>query len=192
MGGEEYVEIKGYVEPNLDVYERLLWLTDQTRESLNEWDLNLDEIDFKLERFQWLLEFLIDASGKQLEGAPLTQEDHDRLKIYGGILEDLTSSFTGQGTKWHEITSETDKNMAVISDYHTIGRDGVMEAGVGPAYEIYVLAPIDGELYLTRGAVMSFHEFVSEERLTDEKWQEMIKEGSNPPMPDWTKSFIIK
>lgn len=192
MGGEEYVEIKGYVEPNLDVYERLLWLTNQTRESLNDWDLNLDEIDFKLERFQWLLEFLIDASQKQLEGAPLTQEDHDRLKIYGGILEDLTSSFTGQGTKWHEITSETDKNMAVISDYHTIGRDGVMEAGVGPAYEIYVLAPIDGELYLTRGAVMSFHEFISQERLTDEKWQEMIKEGSNPPMPEWTESFIIE
>ncbi|MCR3956296.1 MAG: DUF3160 domain-containing protein [Gudongella sp.] len=192
MGGEEYVEIKGYVEPNLDVYERLLWLTNQTRESLNEWDINLDEIDFKLERFQWLLEFLIDASQKQLEGAPLTQEDHDRLKIYGGILEDLTSSFTGQGTKWHEITSETDKNMAVISDYHTIGRDGVMEAGVGPAYEIYVLAPIDGELYLTRGAVMSFHEFVSQERLTDEKWQEMIKEGSNPPMPEWTNSFITE
>lgn len=190
MGGEEYVEILGYVEPNIDVYERLLWLTNQTRDSLNEWDLNLDEIDVKLERFQWLLQFLIDASQKQLEGVALTQEEHDRLKMYGGILEDLTSSFTGQGTRWHEITSETDKNMAVISDYHTIGRDGVMEAGVGPAYEIYVLAPIDGNLYLTRGAVMSFHEFVSQERLTDEKWQEMIKEGSNPPMPEWTDSFI--
>ncbi len=190
MGGAEYVEIKGYVEPNLDVYQRLLWLTNQTRDYLLEWDLQVEEIDVKLERFQWLLDFLIDASNKQLEGVPLTQEEHDRLKIYGGILEDLTSSFTGEGTRWHEITSETDKNMAVISDYHTIGRDGVMEAGVGPAYEIYVLAPIDGKLYLTRGAVMSFYEFVSQERLTDEKWQEMIREGTNPPMPEWTESFV--
>ena len=190
MGGEEYFELPGYVEPNIEVYERLLWLTNQSRDYLEEWDLNMDEIDHKLERFQWLLDFLIDASHKQLEDIPLTREEHDRLKIYGGILEDLTSSFTGQGTRWHEITSETDKNMAVISDYHTIGRDGVMEAGVGPAYEIHVLVPIDGRLYLTRGAVMSFHEFVWGERLTDEKWQEMIKEGTNPPMPDWTESFI--
>ncbi len=190
MGGSEYVRVPGYVEPNLDVYERLLWLTDYSREALTEWDLELDEIDYKMERFQWLLEFLIDASEKQLKDIPLTEEEHDRIKIYGGILEDLTSSFAGGGTKWHEISSETDKDMAVIADYHTVGRDGVMLAGIGPAYEIYVLVPIDGELYLTRGAVMSFYEFLSDERLTDEKWQQMIQEGTNPPMPEWTGSFI--
>ncbi|WP_422487107.1 DUF3160 domain-containing protein [Gudongella sp. DL1XJH-153] len=190
MGGAEYVRVPGYVEPNIPVYERLLWLTDYSRDALMEWDLEIDEIDYKLERFQWLLQFLIDASEKQLKDIPLTEEEHDRIKIYGGILEDLTSSFAGQGTKWHEITSETDKDMAVIADYHTVGRDGVMVAGVGPAYEIYVLTPIDGELYLTRGAVMSFHEFFSEKRLTDEEWQKMIVDGTNPPMQKWTESFI--
>ena len=96
---------------------------------------------------------------------------------------------------WYSITSETDKNMAVIADYHTIAPNsfsegGYMEAGVGPAYEIYVVVPIGGKLYLTRGAVFSFHEFISDERLTDETWQELIKEDKNPPMPDWTNDFI--
>lgn len=191
MGGDEYVEGIGYIEPNLEVYERLSWLTEYSRESLKTWDLAVDEIDIKMERFQWLLDFLVSSTKKQLAGEPLTQEEYDRIKIYGGILEDLTSSFAGDGMRWFEITSETDKNMAVIADYHTVGRDGMMHAGVGPAYEIYVAVPIKGQIYLTRGAVFSFHEFMHPTRLTDEDWQAMLKSGTNPPMPEWTKSFIM-
>lgn len=190
MGGEEYVEGIGYIEPNLEVYKRLSWLTGYSRESLKTWGIPVDEIDIKMERFQWLLDFLVTATEKQLAGEPLTQEEYDRIKIYGGILEDLTSSFAGDGMRWFEITSETDKNMAVIADYHTVGRDGMMHAGVGPAYEIYVAVPIKGDVYLTRGAVFSFHEFIHPTRLTDEAWQKMLTDGTNPPMPDWTKSFI--
>lgn len=191
MGGDEYVEGIGYIEPNLEVYKRLSWLTEYSRESLKTWEITVDEIDIKMERFQWLLDFLVSATEKQLAGEPLTQEEYDRIKIYGGILEDLTSSFAGDGMRWFEITSETDKNMAVIADYHTVGRDGVMHAGVGPAYEIYIAVPIKGQVYLTRGAVFSFHEFMHPTRLTDEGWQVMLKNGTNPPMPDWTKSFIV-
>lgn len=191
MGGDMIKETKGYVEPSIEVYERLLWLTDRSRELLKEMNLEIDDIDIKMERFQWLLDFLITASQKQLKGEALTQEEYFRLTIFGGILEDLTLSFSNVG-RWHEITSETDKNMAVIADYHTVGRDGMMHAGVGPAYEIYAIVPIEGELVLTRGAVFSFHEFLSETRLTDEKWQEMIKSGNYPSMPEWTDSFIVK
>lgn len=190
MGGEDYVEGIGYVEPNLEVYQRLLWLTKFSRESMGQWGVEVSDIDIKMERFQWLLEFLVSVTEKQLAGIPLTQEEHDRIKIYGGILEDLTSSFAGDGMRWFEITSETDKNMAVIADYHTVGRDGMMHAGVGPAYEIYVAAPINGKIYLTRGAVFSFYEFMHPTRLTDEDWQKMLKDKTNPPMPEWTESFI--
>ena len=191
MGGDMIEETKGYVEPSVEVYRRLLWLTDRSRQLLSEMNLSIDDIDIKMERFQWLLDFLLTASEKQLRGEALTEEEYFRLTIYGGILEDLTLSFSNVG-KWHEITSETDKNMAVIADYHTVGRDGMIHAGVGPAYEIYSIVPIEGELVLTRGAVFSFHEFLNQTRLTDEKWQEMIKNGENPPMPQWTNSFIVR
>jgi hypothetical protein len=94
--------------------------------------------------------------------------------------------------RWFEISSETDRHMAVISDYHTIGRDGVMETGVGPAYEIYVVAPIEDQLLLTKGAVFSFYEFPNETRLTDEQWQKMLREKTAPDRPEWTQSFILK
>ncbi len=57
--------------------------------------------------------------------------------------------------RWFEITSETDKNMAVIADVHTVFPSSYLEEGVGPASEIFVVVPIGGKLYLTRGAIFS-------------------------------------
>jgi len=81
--------------------------------------------------------------------------------------------------------------MAVVADVHTSLGD-TLEVGVGPAAEIFVVVPVGGKLYLTRGAMFSYHEFIhpASDRLTDEKWQEMIKEGKNPPQPEWTNSFM--
>ena len=45
---------------------------------------------------------------------------------------------------------------------------GYLEVGVGNAAEIYVVVPIEGKLYLTRGAVFDYFEFIGNERLTDE------------------------
>ena len=62
---------------------------------------------------------------------------------------------------------------------------------MGAGNTIYVLVPIDGEWTLTRGAVFSYREFQwpANDRLTDEKWQQMIREGKAPAAPAWTKSF---
>lgn len=195
MGGGEEILPKGYVEPNIQVYEKLLWLTRFSRENLRLRNLSVESIDEKMIQFEDLLEFLIEASVKELRNEELTEDEYYEIMYYGGTLENLTSSFAGEGMRWFEITSDTDKNMAVIADFHTIAPNqyspaGYMEAGVGPAYEIYVVVPIAGELYLTRGAVFSYHEFISNERLTDEAWQQLIREDQAPEMPYWTESFI--
>ncbi|WP_353093052.1 DUF3160 domain-containing protein [Tissierella praeacuta] len=192
-GGSE--EVVGYVEPNIEVYEKLLWLTKFSRKNLSARSLTIENIDMKMEQFEELLSFLINCSVKELRNEELTSDEYFQIQVYGGMLESLTASFSGENLRWFEITSETDKNMAVIADFHTIAPnpqsdEGYMEAGVGPAYEIYAVVPIGGKLYLTRGAVFSYHEFSSDERLTDEKWQELIKEDKQPPMPNWTNSFI--
>lgn len=195
MGGAGFKEVVGYVEPNIEVYEKLLWLTKFSRKNLSARGLDIEGIDMKMEEFEKLLDFLISCSIKELKNEALTIEEYEYIQVYGGVLERLTASFAGDYLRWFEITSETDKNMAVIADFHTIApnsysQGGYMEAGVGPAYEIYVVVPIEGKLYLTRGAVFSYHEFISDMRLTDEKWQEMIKEDKQPNMPKWTNSFV--
>ncbi len=200
-GFEEPPVIKGYVEPNVEVYERLLWLTRYSRKNLTNRDILVKSLETKLLKFEDLLQFLIKCSVKQLRNEELTNNEYNKILTYGGLLESLTSSFAGDALRWFEITSETDKNMAIISDIHTIapneyGAGGYFEVGVGPAYEILVVVPINEKLYLTKGGVFSYYEFVNlnevspKKRLTDEEWQKMIKENKQPPQPKWMKSFI--
>ena len=74
----------------------------------------------------------------------------------------------------------------MIADVHTYDTE-VLEVGVGKAHAIYVIVEIEGKLKLTRGAIFSFYEFQwpISDRLTDEKWQEMLENGSAPKQPEW-------
>lgn len=195
MGGGGYITPVGYVEPNMEVYEKLLWLTRYSKENLKARDMLTDNIEYKIEEFEDLLEFLINCSIKELNNEVLTEEEYTYIMYYGGRLERLASSFAGDIHRWSEISSATDRNMGLIADFHTIAPNqfssgGYMEAAVGAASEIYVVVPIGDKLYLTRGAVFSYYEFISTERLTDEKWQQMLNEGTAPEMLEWTNSYI--
>jgi hypothetical protein len=80
--------------------------------------------------------------------------------------------------------------MACIADVAN-SQDQCLEEGVAAGNTIYVLVPIEGKWTLTRGAVFSYREFEwpASDRLTDEKWQQMVREVKAPAAPIWTKSF---
>lgn len=48
-----------------------------------------------------------------------------------------------------------------------------LSLGSGYFDEIYVVVPVGGKLYLSRGPVYSHYEFISDTRLTDEEWWEL-------------------
>ena len=184
-GGEEEEppKVTGYVEPNPEFYNRLIWLTKQTMEGLSQRNGISDSMKNKCENIIELLEFLKNCSIKELKGESLTYEENDTLMKYGGTLEYLSSSIA-EAQDWYQVASDTDKNMAQIADIHSANTDkgsGYLEVGVGNAAEIYVVVPIDGKLYLTRGAVFDYFEFISNERLTDESWQNMVNRPPKRP-----------
>ncbi len=188
-GGGPTPDVRGYVEPNIEAYEKMLWLTKYSRENLKAKEILPQDLENRMERFEDLLQFLTDCSIKELRNEELTKEEYDRIQFYGGEMESLTSSFTEDGLRWFEITSDTDKNMAVIADVHTAAPNFYLEEGVGAASQIYVVVLIGGKLYLTRGAVFSYYEFVGNTRFTDEEWQKMLKNNEQQPLPEWTESF---
>lgn len=183
---------KSYVEPNVEFYSRLLWLTKASRSGLKSRGLLTDEMTDKFSQFEDLLTFLRDISVKELTNKKISEEEYYRMKVYGADLEILTLSvIEGGASNWYEITSEADKDMALVADVHT-SQDKCLEEAVGRASEIYVVVPIEGKLYLTRGAIFSYYEFQhpSSNRLTDEAWQKMLKTGGEPPLPAWMRSFL--
>ncbi|MDI6601043.1 MAG: DUF3160 domain-containing protein [Thermoanaerobacteraceae bacterium] len=190
----------GYVEPVPEFYNRLLWVND-TLKAYVEYIGNAGEND-RIQRLSEglnqmgdTLKSLRDISTKELEGKELTQDEWYFIYDYGALLEALASSTIegegGQPVRWFEITSETDRNMACVADVHTSYNE-CLEEGVGQANEIYVAVPIMGKIYLTRGASFSYYEFTwpTDDRLTDEKWQDLLKDGQAPTVPDWEKALI--
>ncbi len=188
-GFDEPPVVRAYVEPNPELYNRLLWLTSYTRENLSARGILPENIEYACNGFENMLVFLRDCAIKELRGEDLTAEEYDSLLTYGGLLENLTTSCVENGYKWYQIESEADRNMAVIADVHTAYSGGYLEEAVGTAAEIYVIVPMNGELYLTRGAVFDYFEFVSQKRMTDEEWQTMVRDDP-PRRPSFTSSFM--
>ena len=188
-GDNEPPVIRAYVEPNPEFYNRLLWLTSYSRSNLTARGILPWNIEYTCDNFERVLTFLRDCSIKELRGEDLSTEEYDSLLTYGGWLEYLTLNCIENGDKWYLIESETDRNMAVVADVHTVLATGYLEEAVGTAAEIYVVVPADGNLYLTRGAMFDYFEFTSQKRLTDEEWQATIR--TDPPTrPPFTSSFL--
>jgi hypothetical protein len=191
-GGEDTRPfVKGYVEPNVLFYSRLLQLTTMSRQGLTKRNLLSPELKEKFADFEDLLTMLRRISQKQLANQPLTRAEYEEIRYIGGKIEYMTLRvMAGSPTNW-ELVSNTDKHMAVIADVHT-GGDKVLEVGVGHPYEIWAIVPIEGKLSLVRGATFSFYEFKhpASDRLTDEKWQALLKSGKAPVTPIWTRSFV--
>ena len=196
-GGGQEPKVLGYVEPAVEVYDKLLWLTEYSADNLKTQGFFSGDLisGMTVTNLEDMLKFLRDCSVKELAGKTLSDDDYYRLYDYGENMEAFTASLSTDGLRWFEIQSETDKNMAIAADFHTVSpnrydKGGYLEAGVGPAHEIYVVVPINGKLYLTRGAIFSYYEFESGSRLTDEEWQNMLKGGKAPAQPAWTNSFL--
>jgi hypothetical protein len=190
--GSEPAPYKGYVEPNVRFWSKMLDLTRRSREGLVSRKLMPEELEGKFESFEETLTNLKQISEKELRNEKLTEDEYDSIRSIGGTIEYLTLSvMTGQPDTW-ELVNESDRDMACIADVHT-GGNKVLEEGVGHANEILVIVPVEGKLVLTRGAVFSYYEFTypSSDRLTDEKWQTMVNAGRVPAQPLWTSSFLL-
>ena len=178
---------KGYVEPQPEVYARLAALCRQMRVGLEDRGLLNPEYTDKLNRMESLLLSLKKVAEKELSGQALTDEEYAQIRDIGDVLEGITTfsvEVAGQ------ITSEADERMAIVADVHTEGNSGqVLEEGVGDAFTIYVVAPVEGRQVLARGGVFSYYEFKQpmSDRLTDEAWQAL---EPKPDLPKWTTSFI--
>lgn len=180
--------IKGYVEPNIEVYARLAALARFMRNGLSERELLLPEFSDKLTQLEELLLSLKEISKNELEQKPLSEEQYRLILDIGETLKNLTTfseRISGQ------IEGKEDEKMAVIADVHTDPNSGnVLEEGVGHPMNLFVIVPIEGKLYVTQGGMFSYYEFTQpmSNRLTDSQWQEML-ETSPPALPKWFGSF---
>jgi hypothetical protein len=178
----------GYVEPYPEVYARIEDMMKDLRNNLNELGIAPEGVSEKLQSFENLLAKLKAISEKELSGEILSDEEY---QLIWNIGDQLASLKRFPLEIMQKITSAPDERMDLIADVHTDLQTGqVLEEGVGSPFNIFVIVEDANGRRLCRGGVFSYYEFKHplEDRLTDEKWQEMQR----PPQPDWVEDFVAK
>lgn len=181
-----------YVEPNVEFWKKCRDLLQLNQKMLNDNNLLTEKLQYRNERLLDIAVFLQKISEKELKKELVTNQEFDRLSFMGGEIEGLTLNILDAGYTSVRDVASPDRYISVIADVYTY-RDQCLEEGVGLGDEIYVVAEINGLLYLTRGAVFSHFEFPqpSQNRLTDEDWQKMLLEGREPPQAKWMDAVKI-
>lgn len=204
MGGGGDVEIpKSYVEPNVELYEKLNWLLEFTKVNLKDRQMLSEKYEEKINKFQAMVVKFRDFSIKELQNEPLTGEEISYLLYIGGEMESLMVDFVESSdeyeiSNWYEIENATDRRMPVVVDLmrvveNSVGlpKDEIFSIGTGKPMEIFVIYPHEGKLYMGRGATFSYYEFLNKERLTDEDWQKMVYDEATD-FPTWYKDLVTE
>jgi hypothetical protein len=185
-GGDEPPKVYGYIEPELTFYKMLrqtLVAMDQDLRKHNACGIhNLDEI---LE----LVDFFILVSEKELKQIPLSNQENEQIRIIGGLLEARTITALDAKLRWWEITSESAKNMAKVADIFSYWGQYQIEA-VGYADDLYIIIPVHGQLYLMRGSIFSYYEFLHGERINDSEWYELLKTFKIEKRSKWWQQYF--
>jgi hypothetical protein len=177
--------VVGYVEPVPEFYARMLALTSMTKEGLAQLGALSNEERSRLESLEDILSRLIDISKNELENRELTEADYEFIRNFGDGLDSIVVGVEAKG-----------KETTIVADVHTDTNPPmqVLEEGVG--YVDLILAAYklpDGRILVGAGPGFSYYEFKQplDDRLTDEKWREMLEERA-PDRPAWIASFYAK
>ena len=197
----EPVPPRGYVEPVPLFFARLAALTEMTQGGLDRRGLLADEDRDNLQRIAKLAHSLQAIAEKELRGEPLNEQEFELIRFYGGELEHIVMASADSDVEdpFAPKFMDEEPQAAIAADVATDPNGQVLEEAVGRVDEIHVIVPLvqeDGSLYLqvAKGGVFSYYEFAwpIDDRLTDEKWREMLSKGQEPERPGWTNSFMVQ
>lgn len=179
MGGYDPVEVKHYVEPNVNLYRRVKYLVGLTMDADEKYSLLNETQRDRLKDFDNMLEFLIKVSLEELKDETTSDEDNERLSVIGGEMENIFMAFNDGGGDF-EIAPR-DRDTANVADIQKIGSNDVgkpagsfLEVGSGRFSTMYVIYRLDDKYYIGRGPVMNYYEFYSDHRLDNNEFKEML------------------
>jgi len=174
-----------YVEPELTFYARMAWLARYTRDFLDSRDLLTGMAAQSLRHFEQLATLLRKASAQELANAPLNGDQKQRLAAWGESMAEILANLEVTGRE-----GLPGYPGAVVTLYR--GGERVLQAALGPPLEIVAVVPLEGRLYLARGAALGCREVSrpADAPLTDRQWLATLAQGV-PAFPAWTGDFLV-
>ena len=188
---------KGYVEPNIAFWDRLLALSQMTYVGMNGQGLLDQEMQSRNDQFLKSLKFFREVAVEEIENKTISEQDFERLRTEPGTLSDVLRALPG------DVDTEDNARAALIADVHTDVPGGqILYEATGKPDSIFVAVKDANGARLTRGLVYSYYEFAGPlaKRLTDKDWRASIyddktlsADGSGtiptPQVPQWTSQL---
>jgi hypothetical protein len=173
---------KGLLEPLPEFYKNILITSKMAHEGLKDLDVLTQSSERRLSSLIETLERLYQICKKQVENSTLSEDDNSFLGNFAETLKNAIGDIEDEGLK-----------TTIIADVHTdLNTKKCLEEASGYLDYIVVAYKMPSEdIILAVGPVLSYYEFKHpiNERLTDETWREMLKNGKTPERPRWIKSF---
>ncbi len=173
---------KGFIEPLPKFYARILATAKMAYEGLKELEVLNDDCEMRLWSLVTTLERLYEICKRQVANEPLTETDDSFLSDFPEALKRAIGDVDEEGLK-----------TTIVADVHTDPNSKLCleEASGYVDYIVVAYKRPEGDVVLAVGPVLSYYEFKHpmDDRLTDEKWRDLLESDKVPDRPEWTKSF---
>ena len=181
---------KGYIEPNIPFFDRLIALVKFSQDGLNSRQLLNDDFSWRNQKLLESLTFYRDLAVKELQNEKISEDDFEKLRTDAANLNYVLSPLPG------EDILEKNARSAIIADVHTdIVKSQILYEADGIPNYIYVAVKDQNGTRLTKGLVYNYYEFNNPltQRLNDQDWQSInytTDKSKLPSSPDWAKSLL--
>lgn len=188
-GGDENIPPvpKGYVEPVIPFFDRILALSKMTQDGLQKSGALPQEFAGRHQTFDDAVTFFRDIAVKQLANQEISDDDFEKLRTMGGYLDLVLRPLP------NEQSIEANARAAIIADVHTdVPASQILYEATGIPDYIYVAVKDANGVRLTKGLVYAHYEFNGPlgSRETDQTWQQKNYPPKDlPARPFWVRSL---
>jgi hypothetical protein len=183
--------VKGFVEPNLPFWRKLLALIGRTEASFRANNLFQDRAAFsRLQDFDKIVALYEGLADKELRGQAITEDEYEKLRT-------TQLSFIAAPLDGTDVPNPDSGKVALIADLHTDAAAGrILYEGTGEPYLMIAFVDNENSPRLVVGLAFNHYEFSEGfgTRLTDEDWKNRVYDTGSalPPKPFWYSSLLPK
>jgi hypothetical protein len=165
--------VKGYVEPNLAFWKKLLALIDHTERSFRANNVFQNHAALsRLQEFKQIMTFYEGLAEKELSAKPITDDEYERLRT-------TALSFMAAPLSGSDVPHPDSGMVALIADLHTdTVENKVLYEATGEPYLMIAFVDNESSPRLTVGLAFNHYEFSGATgiRLSDEEWKKWVYE----------------
>ncbi|MCX6720006.1 MAG: DUF3160 domain-containing protein [Candidatus Staskawiczbacteria bacterium] len=181
--------VKGYVEPNIEFFDRLIALANLTTDGLKKFNILPSQFESRNNTFIDSLKFYRKIAVAELQNQAISDEDFEKLRLDAGNLDNILQTPDSQ------VVLEKNSRSALIADVHTdVVNSKILYEGDGIPNYIYVAVKDANGTRLTKGLVYSYYEFTGPvgKRYTDQVWQGWNYSSTvqKLQLPWWSKDLV--